>query len=440
VVRRRVRRREKVGSVNTKVPLATEERVQRYIAERLPAWIDLLQRLIRVRSVFEAEEPIVQLVADHVAALGATPHRIAHDPARLGRLSGAQRPVSLVQGRSSLAVRIAGAGSGRSLILNAHLDVVPEGDQAAWRYPPFAAYIDRVESAIYGRGAMDDKAGVALALALMECLLKLPMVLEGDVVFHFVLEDETTGNGTLLCLDAGYVGDGALILDGTRSDRAIAEHAGNLQFEVHLKGTPASVSVSHLGVNAAEELARFLLQLRERIFALNEGRRPPWTRFPSPYQLTVQRLHSDGAQLTVPESAWAQCYMTFPPPDSLAAMRQRVEEIAERFAENRGLPQAPVLVWTGFATEPVRSMDSPLPTVLRDCAAALGMPPVDVGPSTGTSDMRHFVAWGIPCLLYGPGAGFNPHRPDEHYRLADFPRMLACCLEVAARWCGLADC
>jgi acetylornithine deacetylase/succinyl-diaminopimelate desuccinylase-like protein len=49
--------------------------------------------------------------------------------------------------------------------------------------------------------------------------------------------------------------------------------------------------------------------------------------------------------------------------------------------------------------------------------------------------MRHFVAAGIPCVLYGPGNGFAPHRADEYYELADLPRMVRVFLSLANVWC-----
>lgn len=54
---------------------------------------------------------------------------------------------------------IAEIGTGRPrLIFNAHLDVVPTGEEAAWTYPPFSATI--ADGRVYGRGAGDDKASV----------------------------------------------------------------------------------------------------------------------------------------------------------------------------------------------------------------------------------------------------------------------------------------
>ena len=407
-----------------------------FVAANIERWKTTFRELIQIPSPFEAEHEIVEFVARYVQSLGVPVHKVEHDPGKLSSLSAAQPPISQVPERYSLAVRIPGTGRGRSLAINTHLDIVPEGNAAAWKYPPFAGHIDEAENVIYGRGAMDDKAGVTISLAVLETLVHLSPSLAGDAIFHYVLEDEITGNGTLLCIEAGYGADAAMIMDGTRPDKAINQHAGNMQFELKLQGKPASVSVSHMGVNAAEMMARLLVHLRDAVFALNAERRDPWTRFPSPYQLVIQKLHSDGEQLTVPELARAQCYMTFPPPFTLSTTREFLQAQAEIFARANSLTEPPEFAWVGYAVEPVASDTPQIQQVMQRSATRLNLAPIDIGPSTGTSDMRHFLAAGGQCLLYGPGSGFNPHRPDEHYYLDDLSRMILFYLDVTYEWCG----
>lgn len=409
-----------------------------YADTRLDDWRALLPTLIQQRSVFEAEHGIIDLVSGRIVALGLAPQRVPHDAGRLARLAAAQQPFSDVPGRCSLVARIPGRGSGPSLALGSHLDIVPEGDERSWTYPAFAGAIDH-RNVIYGRGAMDDKAGVAIALAVLETLMRTDAPLGGDVVFHFVLEDETTGNGSLLCLAAGYGADAAVIIDGTRPDRAIDRHAGQLQFDVRVAGVPAPVGVSHLGVNAADALARFVARLADRVATLNAARVDPWTRFPSPFQLVTQRLAAAGSPLTVPDRADATCYVTFPPPWTLTTMRRFLDQEAASFAADRNLHPAPALDYNGFQAEPVVADATRLGVALNESAACVGFGPIDVGPSTGTSDLRHFAAAGIPCVLYGPGTGFNPHRPDEHYHLDDLVPMVKLFTALVLDWCGVVS-
>jgi acetylornithine deacetylase len=400
-------------------------------------WTTLLQELIRIPSCFEHEHAITCRVAELVTAIGLVPILVPMDAPALRRHVGAVEPFSAVAGRNNIVVRLPGRGSGRSLILNSHLDIQPEGDAAEWTHPPFSGYVDADTNTIFGRGAMDDKAGVAICLGLMRVIVEQQLQFDGELIFQFVLEDEVTGNGSLACLEAGHVGDAAIILDGTRPDRAIDQHAGNMEFRIELKGRPASVSVSHLGVNAADLLSHTVQHLRDSFLRLNDKRRPPWTDFPSPFQFVVHGMHADAPRLSLPVEASARCFVTFPPPATIDGVRALVENEGREFAQARNHPHPPVFVWDGFAAEPVSCATNELRALVRDAARRNGISEVRIGPSTGTSDMRHFAKRGIPCLLYGPGRGFNPHRPNEHFLLDDLPSMMKVYLDIVVEWCNV---
>jgi acetylornithine deacetylase len=399
---------------------------------------DLLTELIRIPSTYEHEQDILAFVETQLSQLGLSYSTVPYDPEKLRSLPSALPPFSTAKGRRCLVAKYPGRGQGRSLVLSCHLDVVPAGPAEAWTHPPFSGHIDQ-SNVIYGRGAMDDKAGVAIALLVLQHLAINGSPLAGDVIVHFVIEDEITGNGTLMCLEAGHDGDAAIILDGTRGETAINKHAGNLQFSVRVAGRPASVSVSHVGLNAAELLFELLLRLRREIFALNEGRPAPWTQFPSPNQFSTQSVNSVGRALTVPDLAEAMCYMTFTPPSTLQGIREHVERTTQNFAAERGVPEITVQ-WDGlFFAESVDAKDTRLENTMQAVAQSMGRPPLGFVPSTGTSDMRHFVARGIPCVLFGPGRGFNPHRADERYHLDDLDWMTQMILGIIQRWTGEND-
>src|SRR5262245_62106494 len=375
------------------------------IAARAGDWTRLLQDLIRIPSCFEAEHAIVARVCEYVSALGLTPVLVPIDAAALRANPDAARPISDVPGRSNIVVRLPGRGRGRSLILNCHVDTQPEGDWRQWTYPPFSGHIDAASNAIFGRGAMDDKAGVVICLGLMRTLVEQRVALDGDLVFQFVLEDEITGNGSLACLEAGHIAEAAIIVDGTRPDRAIDGHAGNMEVHIAVKGRPASVGVSHMGANAAEMLSRTLLGLRDAFFRLNDRRQPPWTEFPSPYQLVIHGLNADAPRFCVPVEASARCFVTFPPPDTIQSMRRFLEAAGRSYARTHGFPDAPVFAWEDFAAEPVCCADAELRTLVADAATRHGLPEVRIGPSTGTSDMRPLARRGLSWPLDGPARG-----------------------------------
>ena len=391
-------------------------------------WWPIFQDLIRARSVFGDEHAAVAIVERAIAQMGLSAIVLPFEAEHVSRMSGAQPPFSPVKGRRNLVAIAPGAGGGRSLILNSHLDTVPEGDCRDWRHAPFSGAIE--EDVIYGRGAFDDKAGVVLCLALLERAARRG--LRGDVIAQFVLEDETTGNGTLLCLDQGPRADAAVIIDGTRGDRGINEHAGNVRFSVDVFGRPASVSVSHLGVNAAEFASRLVAELRDTVYVLNGANVEPWTQYPSPNQCVVVALDCRETTLTVPAVASATFYATFTPPCSLATFRELITSAVRQFAARHGLEKVPALHWDGFAAEPVRSPSAALEEAIRH-AAGTAVPFV---PSTGTSDLRHFVARSIPCVLFGPGRGHHPHRANESFELASLDETGEIIWRTIETWCA----
>ena len=61
-----------------------------------------------------------------------------------------------------------GNPKGRTLILNGHIDVVPEGPHEMWSRPPFEPAIK--DGWMYGRGAGDMKAGLILNVFALRAL------------------------------------------------------------------------------------------------------------------------------------------------------------------------------------------------------------------------------------------------------------------------------
>jgi acetylornithine deacetylase len=61
-----------------------------------------------------------------------------------------------------LVGKLKGNGKGKSLILNGHYDVVPEGIVENWKHNPFKGEIE--DNRIFGRGANDMKGGMQAAL------------------------------------------------------------------------------------------------------------------------------------------------------------------------------------------------------------------------------------------------------------------------------------
>lgn len=104
--------------------------------------------------------------------------------------------------------------TGRSLILQAHVDVVPTGPADLWTHPPFEPVIARDGldgDWMFGRGAADMKAGHAANLFALDALARIGLQPAATVILQSVVEEESTGNGALMTHLRGYRAEAVLI-------------------------------------------------------------------------------------------------------------------------------------------------------------------------------------------------------------------------------------
>lgn len=110
--------------------------------------IDILRTLIRCPSVTPAEGGALAYLDALLSNAGFATHRVT--------LTSPDTPDV-----ENLYARFGTRGP--NLCFAGHTDVVPPGDAAQWRFPPFEGAIH--EGVIYGRGAVDMKGGVAAFIA-----------------------------------------------------------------------------------------------------------------------------------------------------------------------------------------------------------------------------------------------------------------------------------
>jgi len=95
-------------------------------------------------------------------------------------------------GRASLLYHWPGRdGSLAPILLAAHLDVVPAPEPETWTHPPFAGVI--ADGYVWGRGALDDKAGVIGTLEALEALVADGFTPERGLWVAFGHDEEVGG-------------------------------------------------------------------------------------------------------------------------------------------------------------------------------------------------------------------------------------------------------
>ncbi len=78
------------------------------------------------------------------------------------------------------------------VVLMAHIDVVPIGDESRWSHPPLGGRI--VDGTIWGRGTLDDKGQLVAVIAAVESLLADGKAPARDVWLSFGSDEEVMGS------------------------------------------------------------------------------------------------------------------------------------------------------------------------------------------------------------------------------------------------------
>lgn len=403
------------------------------------ALVEDLATLVRIPSVggSVAEVDVQDVAAEIMRSQGAEVDRweidlveLQEDPWFPGSEAARERAVGVVGCTPGEGVP--------ALVLQGHLDVVPPGDPETWQgADPFSAEIRN--GSLYGRGACDMKAGVAVNLAVMRTLRTAGVQLERPLGVHCVVGEEDGGLGAFATLRRGHRAEAAVITEPT-SGRIVTATAGALTFRIEVGGRSAHGSMRREGVSAFEAF----LPVYDALRRLEEERNTdPDPLFDSvlPYALSVGMVTAGEWASNVPDKLVAEgrlgVQLDEDPRQARLALEDTVAEVAAKdpwLRENR-----PVVSWPGGQFASGRT-DSDHPLVAEVIAAVEetgGARPV-LGAEVYGSDLRLYAGiGGIPTLHYGPGDIGVAHGPQEHVVIDEVAQVARALVLLALRRCGV---
>jgi acetylornithine deacetylase len=333
---------------------------------------------------------------------------------------------------------------GRSLILNGHVDVVPEGPLAMWDSPPFDPRVD--DGWMYGRGAGDMKAGLASNLFALDALRAVGFAPAADVFVQSVVEEECTGNGALACLQRGYKADAALIPEPFAESLVMAQ-VGVIWFQVHLRGLPTHVAYAGAGANAIEAAIPLIAALHglEERWNADDARHPEFAHMNHPLNLNIGRITGGDWTSSVPAWCVFDVRMGVFPGQDIDAAKAEIEACLQDAARDNAFlrDNLPDVVYHGFRAEGYALAEDTGARAEAAIAALAGAHRAVTGAAldrqaiTATTDARFFGLYAdTPALVYGPRAeaihGFN-----ERVELESMRRVTQATALFIADWCGL---
>ncbi len=361
-------------------------------------------------------------------------------------------------GYPTLAARLLGGGSGRSLTFNGHIDVVPVGDTSAWTRDPWAGEIE--DGRLYGRGTADMKAGLVSMMYAAKCVLAAGFRPAGDVWFHVVSDEELVGHGTRECIAKFPASDA--VLDAEPTDLTIIPTEGGLEhLRLEIEGREAHAGSrwrnlapgeNGPGVNAVEKGAKLVTAIQdlERQW-VNRKSHP---LFPPGYNSLLPAIFIAGpgggadGQLNVvnnPGTMANYCAIEYNiwyyPDESQEQVKAEFEAFVRAVCQTdewlRDHP--PTFTWgLRHVTFPAfeTPSDHPFIELLTRSVQHAGVRP-EIKGFSAASDLAWYAQEEMPGCLFGPGGIAQAHSPDEYVSLADFGRAIEICAAQLAGWCGV---
>ncbi len=333
-----------------------------------------------------------------------------------------------------------GAGPGRHLVMNGHIDVFPVSPDEKWTHGPWSG--DVADGCIWGRGASDMKCGTSALILAFAYLTKLKAHWPGKLVLTAVSDEETGGKwGTRYLLEhraEDCLGDCVLNAEpsGLNSIRFAEKGTLRLSFVVETPGAHGAYphrsknanriaaglivdldAINDLPVNMPPKMAEYLARPEVRACmdgVMGKGAADVATRV----TLSVGVVKGGIKVNMMPGICRVEADIRLPfgveRKDVLAAIGKILERYPEVTLEVQEAASNPA-----SASEPDHEMLGILKRVIEDISPH--RPEAITG--IGGTDCKFFRYMGVPAFVYGPSPE-TMSMPDERVPIEDFLQVL----------------
>lgn len=399
---------------------------------------EFLCDLIRIPSTRGNEGPVSRLAHERmkefctVAELMLIPESFRDDPLYSWPLAGLT-----YKDTQNLRLTIAGTSPrhSRSLILNAHTDVVPPSDNQQNAFSP------TVENGIvFGRGACDDKGQIAVLYLLVSLMKRLGLRPRGTVTIDLVVEEENGGNGSLYMVRNPVPADGAIVLEASER-KVFAAVRGAVWFELICRGKPGHSGRASDVVSALKEAVKgmeCLEKYHDSLLAASRGFNPLFDEYENPMPVTFGMMRSGDWPATAPATASVKGVFGFLPNTSVKAVQKGMTD-AIRNSPHVYLRDNFELHFTMLNNEGNElPVDHPLVQELLAAAESCGTP-LGVSAMTAACDAwRYSTMLGIPTIVTGAGSLKYAHSNEEQISVKEMAETAKVLFRFLERWCGFS--
>lgn len=392
----------------------------------------LTEELITIPSVGgsaaeqEIQDVLSRRMAEHGLSVTQTTSHVTH-LAQLPDFPGMEVPRKEV-------VNVIGALAGDQpepgLLLLGHSDVVPAG---AGMTNPFHPHW--VGDRLYGRGAVDMKAGLAAAIIAAAAVHRSRLRLARPVVVAPVSGEEDGGVGTFSLLQSGLLPtlDAAIIPEPTDL-LPVVGNAGSLTFEITLSGVAAHGAMRWRGRNATESLLPVLAALRQLESERCQAAGPEFAHWPLAFPISIGTIAGGSWASTVADEIRLTGRYGVRLGESLAEARTAfTSALAAAADEDDWLREHPPAVrwWGAEFASAATATTAPIVTALR--SAGIGADPI---AAPYGSDLRQLVNLaGLDTVQVGPGRPEDAHTDTESVAWPDVQRCATALAATIVAYC-----
>ena len=358
-----------------------------YLFAALSDPAELTGRLCAVESVSGNETALADAVVDVLEKISAGP----------GPDLEILRDGDTIVARTNL-------GLSERIVVAGHLDTVPVEDNL----PPVRTHMTGEnypdDEVIWGRGACDMKAGVAMQLSTAAALTAPSRDVSWVFYDHEEVDASLNGLGRVSRNHPDWLaGDFAIL--GEPSNASVEGGCnGTIRVDVTTTGVRAHSARAFMGVNAIHSAAEVLTRLAEfdtdtvTVDGLDYRE-----------SLSAVNIRGGVAGNVVPDECVVSVNYRFAPSKSAAEAEAFLREL-----------------FTGFDVVVTDAAEGARPgldrAIAQDFIDTLGLSPA---PKLGWTDVSRFSALGVPAVNFGPGNPLYAHKSDEHVRVTEVEQATA---------------
>lgn len=410
-----------------------------------------VEEFLRFESVTGAESSVQEWFRDRLDALGFETYEWLGDADLLAdHPSFPDDPAEIdTADRPSVGgvIEFGDPDAGQTLVFDGHSDVVP-AEPGSWTSAPFEPTWSDDGERLTARGAADMKSALsACVFAALELRERheneeIECDLDGRIVVESVVDEEAGGIGAATAALSNpypFERDAAVVAEPTELQPVTATE-GTVMKRLRVHGRSAHAATRWRG----ESVLPHFRAIHDGFEKLESERvervtHPLYDRFATPWPVNAGVVEAGSWASSVPAELTAEFRIGVAPGETVDTVESEFEQrLSEVVAESDWLTDHPP-EFERFSVQFEPAEVDADERIVRETQAAMDANGLSETAPTGVTygaDSRHYIAAGIPTVVFGPGTIDQAHFPDETVEWVEVETATDVFVTLAERFLG----